>query len=79
MGVLKQALLDTDPTTRAVFLDAEDIWSWRLYDWLYAVCVNQHKNEEALKWIALALVEQPDNPILQTHYQSCIEVLQEGR
>lgn len=78
-GVLKQALLDTDPTTRAVFLDAEDIWSWRLYDWLYAVCMNQHKNEEALKWITLALVEQPDNPILQTHYQSCIKILQESR
>jgi glycosyltransferase involved in cell wall biosynthesis len=78
-GVLKQGLKDTPWETLSMFLDSNDVWNWRYYDWLYVVCFNQHKTEEALKWISLALIEQPDNPILQTHYQSCIKVLQESR
>ena len=74
-GVLKQALEDSTPVIRSVFLDNEDIWNWRIYDWLYAVCYNQHKFEEALKWITLALLESPDNVIIQEHYKDCIEKL----
>lgn len=74
-GVLKQGLKDSEPIIRSVFLDNEDIWSWRYYDWLYVVCFNQGKTEEAFKWISLALFENPDHELLQVHYKSCIDLL----
>ena len=77
-GVLKQGLKDTPWQIRSMFLDSNDVWNWRYYDWLYVICINQGKIEEAFKWISLALVENPEHTLLQQHYQSCIEMLQKG-
>lgn len=78
-GILKQGLKNTSWDIRSLFLDANDIWNWRYYDWLYVVCFNQNKTEEAFKWISLALIDNPDHELLQAHYKSCIELLNKGR
>lgn len=74
-GVLKQGLRDTPWDIRSLFLDSHDLWSWRYYDWLYVVCFNQSKIDEAFKWVSLALFENPDHTLLQQHYKSCVELL----
>lgn len=74
-GVLKQGLKDTDANARSVFLDNDDVWNWRYYDWLYAVCINQGNTDEAFKWICLALHDAPNNVTVRQHYESCLQQL----
>ena len=74
-GILKQALEDTDLIIRSVFLDADDIWTWRLYDWLSVVCYHQGKLDEAIKWSALALAADPELSCVKHNYECCLREL----
>lgn len=76
-AVLKQCLEESRYTTRSVFLDHDDVWTWRLYDWLCVVCWNQEKYEEALYWSTRAKIEDPDNPVVIHNYEDCIKKLRE--
>ena len=74
-GVLKQALIDTERTTRSVFLDDDDVWTWRLYDWLCVVCYWQGKYEEALKWSMKAFDSDQNNDAVKHNLRACIEAI----
>lgn len=75
--ILMQCLKESQYTIRSVFIDANDVWTWRLYDWLGVVCWNQGKFDKALYWETRALLEDPENEGVIHNYNDCVQKLRE--
>ena len=76
-AILKDCLKNSVATNNACFLDHDDVWTWRLYDWLSVVCWHQGKYEESLGWSTMAKLGDPDNEHLQHNFNVSVDKIKE--
>lgn len=76
---LLTCLDQSEKTNKFTWVDNDQLWTWKVYDWLCVACYWSKEYIEALTYAKLALAADPGNQHIIQNIKRCEEKIQNGR